>query len=273
MFEAFGYSFMQRALFAGVLVGSLCAVIGVYVVLKGLSFIGTGISHASLGGIAIGIAVGTNPLWTGFGFSLLVAWGIAAISQKGNVKVDTAIGIFFSAAMAMGILVISLTPGYQADLMSYLFGSIAAVSANDVYVTLAVAAIVIGCVAYFYKDLMFVSFDSEMAQALGVPSAVIYTLLISLMALTVVVSIKVVGIVLASALIVTPAAAAYQLTEDFRKMMALSVVFGVGSCFFGIIAADQIGIPPGPTIVILSTLSFFACALFSPRRRRNLKSS
>ena len=101
----------------------------------------------------------------------------------------------------------------------------------------------------------------------------IYTLLISLMALTVVVSIKVVGIVLASALIVTPGAAAYQLTEDFREMMGLSVVFGVGSCFFGIIAADQIGIPPGPTIVILSTLSFFTCALFSPRRKRNLKNN
>lgn len=262
---------MQRALIAGVLVGSLCAVIGVYVVLKGLSFIGTGISHASLGGIAIGIAVGTNPLWTGFGFSLLVAWGIAAICRKGSVKEDTAIGIFFSAAMAMGILIISLMPGYQVDLMTYLFGSIAAVSRGDVLATATVAAIVIGCVVWFYKDLMFVSFDSEMAQALGVPAALIYTLLISLMALTVVVSIKVVGIVLASALIVTPAAAAYQLTESFRRMMMLSVVFGVGSCFFGIMAADRIGIPPGPTIVLLSTLAFFVCAVFSPRRRRNFK--
>jgi len=268
MFDAFCYPFMERALIAGVLVGTLCAVIGVYVVLKGLSFIGMGISHASLGGIAIGIAMGTNPLWTGFGFSLLVAWGIAAMSRAGNMKEDTAIGIFFSAAMAMGILVISLAKGYQVDLMSYLFGSISAVSANDVYATIVVTLIVVGCVVWFYKDLMFVSFDTEMAQALGVPATVIYTLLISLIALTVVVSIKVVGIVLASALIVTPAAAAYQLTERFGKMMGLSVVFGVGSCFFGIVAADSLDIPPGPTIVLLSTLAFFICALFSPRRRK-----
>lgn len=267
MLESFGYAYMQRALVAGVLIGGLCAVIGVYVVLKGLSFIGAGIAHASFGGVAIGLTLGVNPIWSAVVFCLLVAWGIGFVSRHGNVKEDTAVGVFFASTMALGVLLIGLMRGYQVDLFSYLFGSILAVKMVDVWTSVAIAAVVLGCVLVLFKDLMFVTFDPEMAEVTGVPAGKLYFLLISLMALTVVMSIKVVGIVLVSALIVIPAAAAYQLTERFRTMMLLSVAFGVGSCVLGLVLADWLRIASGATIVVLATLIFFACAALSPRRR------
>ena len=268
MLEIFGFAYMQRATVAVVLVGAMCAVIGVYVVLKGLAFIGAGISHASFGGVAIGVYLGINPIWTAIVFCILTAWGIGLTSRKGHVKEDTAVGVFFASTMALGILVIGLKQGYQIDLFSYLFGSILAVTMADVWATIVITALVLTTVLVLYKDLMFVTFDAEMAEVTGVPAGKLYFLLITMMALTVVMSIKVVGIVLVSALIVTPAAAAYQLTEKFRNMMVLAVVFGVGSCVFGLVLSDVMGIASGATIVLLSTLTFFVCAAVSPRRRR-----
>ncbi len=189
------------------------------------------------------------------------------MAKRGHVKEDTAVGVFFASTMALGVLIIGLIRGYQVDLMSYLFGSIISVTRVDLWTIVAIAALVLGLVAVFYKDLMFVTFDSEMAQVTGIPAERLYLLLISLMALVVVMSIRVVGIVLVSALIVTPAAAAFQLTESFRKMMALSAAFGIGSCVLGLLIADRLGIAPGATIVLLA-LAFFLSAAFSPRRRR-----
>ena len=267
MLESFSHPFMQRAVVAGVLTGGLCAVIGVYVVLKGLSFIGAGIAHASFGGVAIGMWLGINPVWSAVVFCLLVAWGIGWVSRAGRIKEDVAVGVFFASTMALGILLIGLMKGYQVDLFSYLFGSIIAVTAQDVWTTVVISALVLGCVIVFFKDLMFVIFDSEMAEVTGVPAGKLYFLLITMMALTVVMSIKVVGIVLVSALIVAPAAAAFQLTESFRKMMILSVVFGTGSSLLGLIISDVLRIAPGATIVLLVTLVFFVCTAVSPRRR------
>ncbi len=272
MLDVFGYAYMQRALAAGVLVGALCAVIGVYVVLRGLSFIGAGISHASFGGVAVGLALGVNPIWAAVAFCLLVGWGIGFTVRRTNVKEDTAVGVFFASTLALGVLIVGLIRGYQVDLFSYLFGSILAVTATDVWTTLVITVVVLGLVIWLYKDLMFAIFDPETAQVTGVPADRLYFLLISMIALTVVMSIKVVGILLVSALIVTPAAAAYQLTESFRKMMVLSVAIGVGSCVFGLLIADILGTASGATIVLLSTLVFFVAAAFSPRRRRRAAS-
>ncbi|MGC8862485.1 MAG: metal ABC transporter permease [Armatimonadota bacterium] len=269
--DIFAYSYMQRALIAGVLIGGLCAIIGVYVVLKGLSFIGAGISHASFGGIAVGAALGVNPVWTAVVFCLAVGWGIGFVSRRGRVKEDTAVGVFFASTMALGVLIIGLIHGYQVDLMSYLFGSIISVSRADLWTMLVMAAVVLGLVTIFYKDLMFVAFDAEMAEVTGVPAEKLYLLLVSLISLVVVMSIKVVGIVLVSALVVTPAAAAFQLTESFHKMIALSAAFGIGACLVGLVIADLVGIAPGATIVLLATLAFFLSAAFSPKRSRKAR--
>ena len=266
--EILQYTFMQRALMSAVLIGIVCSVIGVYVVLKGLSFIGAGIAHASFGGVALGYFLGWNLIGTALGFCLATAWGIGLVSRKGRIREDVAIGILFSATMALGILLVSLLKGYNVDLIGFLFGSVLAVTPEDLWLTLALGVVILLAVGLLYKELLFITFDAEMAQVVGVPATRIYFLLLGLMAVTIVVSIKVVGIILVEALIVTPAAAAYQLTHDFRSMMALSIGIGVGSSVAGLFLSYFINTPPGGTIVLTATLAFFAAALLSPKRRR-----
>jgi ABC-type Mn2+/Zn2+ transport system permease subunit len=265
--EILSYAFMQRALVAGALIGVICAVIGVYVVLRGLSFIGAGIAHASFGGVAIGFLTGINPVWTAVAFCLGIGWAIGLVSRKGKVKEDTAVGIFFASTMALGILLIGLMRGYNQDLFAYLFGSILAVTSTDLWIIVIVGFGILGVIALLFKELMFITFDPEMAEVSGVPAEKLYFLLLSLIAVTVVISIKVVGIVLVSALLITPAAAAYQLSEDFRKMMVLAVVFSLISTVGGLFLSYWLDTASGATIVLLSTLIFFVSALFSPRRR------
>ena len=266
--EILSYTFMQRALLASVLIGTVSAVIGVYVVLRGLSFIGAGIAHASFGGVALGFLLGINPLLTAVVFCLLTAWGIAWTSRRAEVKEDTAIGIFFAATMALGILFIGLMRGYNVDLFGYLFGSVLAVTRLDLWLSLLLGAGVLLIVGLFFKELLFITFDPEMARVSGLPAGAIYVLLLSLMALTIVLSIKVVGIILVSALIVIPAAAAYQLTEDFRRMMLLAVVIGNLSAIVGLFLSYGLNTASGATMVLTATLIFFLSALLSPRRQR-----
>jgi ABC-type Mn2+/Zn2+ transport system permease subunit len=271
MMEILSYHYMQRALFAGTLIGIVCAIVGTYVVLKGLSFIGAGIAHASFGGVALGFYLNVNPVLTAVVFCMGTAWSIGLVSRKGRVKEDTAVGIFFASTMAFGILLIGLMKVYNVDLFGYLFGSILAINREDVWITIALSAVVLMLVGMFYKELLFVTFDAEMASVTGVPAARIYFLLISMIALTVVLSIRVVGIVLVSALLVTPAAAAYQLTENFRRMMGLSILIGVSSTVGGLLLSDRLNTPSGATIVLLATLIFFVAALISPRRWRRYR--
>ena len=266
--DVFGYAFMQRALISAVIIGALCAVIGVYVVLRGLAFIGSGIAHASFGGVALGFLIGWNLVATAFIFCLGTAWLIGLVTRRGQVREDTAIGILFSATMALGILFIGLLEGYNVDLFGYLFGSILAVSPNDLWLTLGLGVFVLAVVGLLYKELLFISFDEEMAQVSGLPAAQLYFLLLSLMAITIVVSIKVVGIILVSALIVTPAAAAYQLSDDFRRMMALSVVIGVACSVGGLVLSYWLDTASGATIVLTATAVFFVATAISPRGRR-----
>lgn len=268
MGEILQYGFMQRALVAGVVIGTVCAVIGVYVVLRGISFIGAGIAHASFGGVAIGFALGVNPVVAAVVFCLFVAWAVGMVTERGKVREDTVVGVFFAATMALGILVIGLMKGYQVDLFSYLFGSILAVTKADLWMSAGLGAVVLGTVAVLFKELMFITFDPEMAEVTGVPAGRLHYVLLGLIALTVVLSMKVVGIVLVSALIVTPAAAAYQLTEDFRKMMAVSVAIGIFAATGGLLLSYWLNTGSGATIVLLATAVFFGALAVSPRRRR-----
>jgi ABC-type Mn2+/Zn2+ transport system permease subunit len=265
--EILGYAFMQRALAASLLIGTVSAVIGVYVVLRGLAFIGAGIAHASFGGVALGFLLGINPILTAVVFCLATAWGIAWTSWRAEVREDTAIGIFFAATMALGILFIGLMRDYNVDLFGYLFGSVLAVTQEDLWLSLGLGVGVLLTVGLFFKELLFVTFDPEMAQVSGLPAGVLYVLLLSLMALAIVLSIKVVGIILVSALIVIPAAAAYQLTEDFRWMMLLAVVIGNLSAIVGLFLSYGLDTASGATMVLIATTFFILSALLSPRRR------
>lgn len=266
--EILQYTFMQRAIISSVLIGTVCSVVGVYVVLKGLSFIGAGIAHASFGGVALGFFLGWNLVGTAMVFCLATAWGIGLVSRRGRIKEDVAIGILFSATMALGILLVSLLKGYNVDLIGFLFGSVLAVTTDDLWLTAILAIALLLVVGLLFKELLFITFDAEMAQVVGLPATALYFLLLGLMAVTVVVSIKVVGIILVEALIVTPAAAAYQITNDFRRMMALSIAIGVGSSLAGLFLSYWINTPSGGTMVLTATFVFFAAAVFSPKRRR-----
>jgi ABC-type Mn2+/Zn2+ transport system permease subunit len=178
------------------------------------------------------------------------------------------VGIFFASTMALGILLIGLMEGYNQDLFGFLFGSILAVTRGDVWITLAVGLGILAVVFLLFKELMFVTFDPEMAEVSGIPAEKLYFLLISLVALTVVISIKVVGIVLVSALLVTPAAAAYQWSEDFRRMMTLAIIFSLISTVGGLFLSYWLNTASGATIVLLSTVIFFGSAFFSRKRRK-----
>lgn len=262
---------MQRALLASMLIGTVSAVVGVYVVLRGLSFIGAGIAHASFAGVALGFLLAVNPVVAAVGFCLLTAWGIGWATRWAELKEDTAIGIFFAASMALGILFIGLMRGYNVDLFGYLFGSVLAVTQEDLYLSLLLGAVVLLSVLLFYKELLFITFDPQMAQVSGLPAGRLYVLLLSLMALTIVLSIKVVGIILVSALIVIPAAAAYQLTEDFKRMMALAVAIGNVSAVAGLFLSYWLDTASGATIVLTATALFVVSVAVSPRRRRRGK--
>jgi len=268
VFDILSYSFMQRALLASTLIGVVCAVIGVYVVLKGLAFIGSGIAHASFGGVALGFLFGWNIVLTATLFSLAGAVGIGMVSRRSEVREDTAIGIFFTTSMAIGVVLVSRLEGYYQDLFGFLFGSVLAVTPADLWLSGLLGLGVLLVIGLFYKELMFISFDQEMAQVVGVPAAPLYYLLLALIALTIVISIRVVGIILVEALIVTPAAAAYQLTDDFGRMMAIAVGIGVASAVSGLFLSAMLDVASGATIVLTATLLFGAAALLSPRRRR-----
>jgi ABC-type Mn2+/Zn2+ transport system permease subunit len=268
MLEILTYTFMQRALVASVLIGTVTAVIGVYVVLRGLAFIGAGIAHASFGGVALGFLLGVNPVLSAVVFCLGTAWGIAWTSRRAEVREDTAIGIFFAATMASGILFIGLMGEYNVDLFGYLFGSVLSVTREDLWLSGALGAGVLLVIGLFFKELLFITFDPEMAQVSGLPARALHLLLLSIMALTVVLSIKVVGIILVSAMIVIPAAAAYQLTTDFRTMMGAAVLIGNVCAVAGLLLSYRLDTASGATMVLTATGVFFLSAILSPRRWR-----
>ncbi len=247
---------MQRALMAGVIAGVLCGVLGFFVILKRLSFIGVGISHSALGGIAIGVLLGVEPLLAAAIFSTLIAWAIGWLSRNGRLHEDTAIGILFSSAMALGVLIMSLSEGYQVDLFGYLFGNILAVSQTDLWLLGGIGTLVLACIGMFFKELLFLTFDEEVAHASGLPVRALNLVLLTSLALAIIASIRVVGLVLVEALLVIPAAIAYQLTRDYRRMLALAVTIAVAATSAGLVLSYTVDAAAGATIVLLLAAMF-----------------
>ncbi|HEB75164.1 MAG TPA: metal ABC transporter permease [Nitrospirae bacterium] len=266
--DFFTFAFMQRALLAAVLTGTLCSVIGVFVVVRGFSFIGAGIAHASFAGVTLGFLLGIHPLFLAFLFSLLMVFLVGWATHRGELKLDISVGIFFAFTMALAILFIGLMKQYQAGVYGYLFGDILSVTSSDLWLITATAVLVLTAVGLLYKELQFVTFDQEMAAACGLPVTFLYYLLLVLIAMTVVVSLKSVGVILVFALIVTPAAAAYQLVHRLTPMVFVSAAIGTGGSVAGLILSYVWDVPSGATIVSLLTLIFFVSLWWSPKRRR-----
>ncbi len=253
--------FMQKAFAAGLIISIVLAVISFFVVLRGLSFIGVGIAHSAFGGVALGFLLGIEPRWTAIAFCLLVANLIVLTTRRGGFAEDTVIGIFFSLTMGMGVILIGLSGSYNVDLFGYLFGNILAVSVPDLWTAVVVGVIVIASISLFMKELLLDSFDRDVALASGLPVKSLDHLLASLVALSVVISIKLVGIILASALLVIPGATAFRLTTRWQTMLFASVVLGVAASIGGLVAAYYFDLAPGASITVVASIFFFLSLL------------
>lgn len=260
MADLLSYLFMQRALVACILVGTLCSTVSFFVVLKRLSFLGVGISHAALGGIALGVVTGFNPVLTGSAFAVAAAITTGIISREGRLSEDTVIGILYAAGMALGIALISAARGYYPELFSLLFGNILAITSRELWLLLAVSVSVLLYICLFFKELLALCFDEEMTRASGVPATALYLGLLVAMALTVICSAQLVGTVLVSALLVIPAATGYRLSRHFRTMLVIAVLVGNLGSLGGLILSYYYRIPPGASIVLVMTV-MFTCSL------------
>jgi len=251
MLEALQYEFMRNALMAGLLAAIACGIVGVYVVVKKIVFISGGIAHASFGGIGLGYFLGINPIIGALFFSLASGLAIGGITRKTRLPADTAIGVLWAVGMALGVIFINLTPGYAPDLMSYLFGNILTVPVSDILLMLILDAVIIGIVTALYKEYLILSFDEEYGAAIGMPVEKLYLLLLAIIALTVVILIRVVGMILVIALLTFPAAMARQFTHNMKTMMLLSVFFGFLFTLGGIWLSYLLKLPSGATIILL----------------------
>jgi len=265
MLELLSYDFMQRSLLAAAVVGGLCSFIGVFVVLRGLSFVGAGTAHAAFAGVTLGYLVGWPPLALAICFGLGTVWITGWVEEKGRMKLDVSIGILYTATMALAILFIGLMKSYNAEVYGYLFGSVLSVTTDELGVIGGLAVLVLGLIVAFSKELFFIAFDQEMAEASGIPARRIFFLLLTLVGLTVVIALKTVGAILVFAMILIPASTAYQLTHSLRTLTWYSVLIGVGTSLGGVMISAAWDVPSGPAIVLLATVVFFLSLVLSQK--------
>ncbi|MEN6434507.1 MAG: metal ABC transporter permease [Anaerolineaceae bacterium] len=260
------YAFMQRALIAALVVGVLCAILGCYVVLKSMAFIGDAMAHAVLPGIAIAYLLGGNLTLGALIAAVIISLGIGLLSRQGTIREDTAIGILFSAALSLGIVLISSIRSYAVDLSHILFGNVLGVSTQDLIVTIAAAIVILMMVAFLYRRFLVVLFDPILAVTQRLKVGLLRNILLIILAVTIVVSIQTVGVGLVAALLVTPPATAYLLTRRLPSMMALSAIFGALSSLVGLYASFYANVSSGAAIVFTATMIFLVVFIFSPQK-------
>jgi len=271
LLEPLKHEFMQRGMIAAVLVGIVCAVVGTYVVLRGMAFFGDALAHTILPGIAVGYLITGGArdtlFWWALGTAVLAAWGIGAISKQAEVKEDTAIGIIFAGMFALGIALISTVRSYAVDLSHFLFGDVLGVSAHSLWLIIIFGALVLLTIAAFYKEFLTLSFDPILAATLRLPVNLLNNLLLGLIAVTVAVSLQTVGVALMVAMLVTPAATAYLLTNRLWIMMVLAAVLASLAGVIGLYLSYYLSIASGAAIVLTAT-SFFLLAFLWKRSKR-----
>jgi manganese/iron transport system permease protein len=260
------YGFMQRGLMASLIVGILCAVIGCYVVLRSMAFLGDALAHAILPGVAIAYLVGGNLLIGALVAAIIVALGIGFFSRQGALREDTAIGILFAAALSLGVVLISSIKTYAVDLTHILFGNILGVSVGDLWLTGILSLFVIGTILLLYKEFLVITFDPVLAATMRLPAQFLRNLMLILLSLTVVVSLQTVGVGLVVAMLVTPGATAYLLTRRLPSMMLVSAGVGVLSSLVGLYFSYYANVASGAAIVLTATVIFLLVFLIAPQR-------
>lgn len=264
-FDPLTFAFFSRALAASIIVGIVCAVIGSYVVLRGMAFLGDALPHAILPGVVTAYLLELPLALGALVVGIAAALGIGAISKQGQIKEDTAIGVVFAGTFALGVAMLSATNNYTIDLAHFLFGNLLGVSQTDLWVIGGLSLLVLGTVAFFYKEFMVISFDMVLATTLRLPTTFLHYLLLVLIAVTIVVSLQMVGIALMVAMLVTPAAAASLLTRRLSTMMLVAAFIGAFSGVVGLYSSFYLNIASGPAVVLVATAVFALTFLFAPR--------
>ena len=257
---------MQRALLAASFAALVCSVVGVFVVLRGMAFMGDAVAHSSLAGMSVAYFFGGSVFWGAFAWAVPASLAITYISRRANVRLDTAIGIIFASGFAVGIILMSQVSNYTADLFGLLFGNVLGVSWGEVALIGLVAGGVLLVISTLYKELLFTAYDATMSAASGIPVRFMQYLLPLLVGITTVASLKAVGIVLVIALLVTPAATATLLARRLPGIITFSIVVGLISTVAGLYLSFHADLPTGPSIVVVATGLFMAALLFSPSK-------
>lgn len=271
MLEVFQYEFIRNAILAGILASIACGIVGTFIVVKRLTFISGGIAHTAYGGVGLGYFLGIPPIIGAIVFSLLASVGIASLRAKKNQNEDTLIGIMWAFGMSLGILFISFSSGYTPDLMSYLFGNILAVSNLEIFLMLILNAVIFAVVKLNFRKLEAVTFDEEYSRAIGLNVERYFFVLYLLIALTVVLLIKIVGIILVIALMSIPASISLNFSKSLKKMIVYSIFTGMILTLFGLFLSYYLNLPSGSTIIIVAALAYMTIYLFNSVIKGNRK--
>ncbi len=266
LIDPLSYGFVVRSLLAAVMVGIVCAVLGTYVVLRGMAFLGDALAHTILPGVVAAFLLGLPLALGALVMGVVTAVAIGALSERGQLKEDTAIGVIFAGAFALGVAMLSATSNYTVDLAHFLFGNLLGVTPTDLWITFGLGTAVLLIIALFFKEFMVISFDETLAQTLRLPLGFFRYLLLVLTAVTIVISLQVVGVALMLAMLVTPAAAASLLTRRLAPMMWVAAAIGAFSGVTGVYVSYYLSIASGPAVVLVSTAVFVLVFLFAPKR-------
>jgi zinc transport system permease protein len=258
VFEILQFGFIQRALISGIAVAVSCSVIGLFLVLRRESLYGDALSHVAFGGIAIGLFTNVYPIWTAFAVSILASLGITKLRDSTKIPGDSAVAVLLSAGLATGVVLIGLSGGFSLDLYSFLFGSILLISYNDQLMILVLSLIVLAIMYKMYRKLMYIAFDEEQAKVSGIDVIKLNYLFIVLASVTVITSVRLVGVLLISSLIVIPNITAMMFGKGFKKTLLISIFTAVLSVVGGIVVSYVMNLAPGGTIVIISVAVFLA---------------
>ncbi len=267
--EIFQYGFAMRALEAGIIVAVVAPLIGIFLVLRRYSLIADTLSHVSLAGIALGLLLGFNPIFTALGVTIISSLGIERLRNSKRVYGESALALFLSGSLALAVVIISLAKGFNTNLFNYLFGSIVTVTSSDIYIIFALAIVVVAILSAFFKELVYITFDEEAAKVSGIPIRSMNTILIILAALTISLSIPIVGVLLISALIVIPVVAALQLQKSFIKTIIFAEILSLFSVISGIFASFYFNLSTGATIVLIMLAAFIVIFILNKKGKND----
>lgn len=273
MLELLQYPFFQNALIGALLVSIACGIIGTYIVIRRLVFISGGITHASFGGLGLGFFLGVNPTFVATIFAILSAMGVQFLTQREKAREDSAIAVIWSLGMALGVLFVFLTPGYTPSLSEFLFGNILTITSMDLIYFALVALLIIALFMIGYNSILFIAFDKEFAKTKGIRVDLWETIMMIAMAITIVLTIRLVGIVLLMSLLTIPQMTANLFTKNFRSMILLSVLISIGGSLGGLICSYYLNVPSGAFIILTLIVIYGATKLLFLRKAKEVKHS